>query len=304
MEERRQIPGPNEPELLYHYTTEKGLHGILESGVIWATHFCFLNDWTELLHFLGRLRERAEQTEAPARWKPQVQATRSLLIEQGLQHVSEFVQSLDAYLFSLTAEGSGPGNQRPGDRLSQWRGYGGNERVFSLGFSPDKLKLKVEGYCCANHLRIIAGPLECIYGENAESFEFGEAIISYVIDGLWEVGRKRVDPSSEIAAKLLEIAARFKHPGFYEERERRFVVCLPFASKRNELVKLRQGICGPTPYIAIPLNLDHENTPLREIGVGPMEDREQVAACLRLSLDKLGISGIDVFCSQIPYRNW
>ena len=40
-------PGPTEPELLYHYTTQKGLLGILKDKCIWATHIRYLNDTSE-----------------------------------------------------------------------------------------------------------------------------------------------------------------------------------------------------------------------------------------------------------------
>src|SRR5271167_3349960 len=33
--------------LLYHYTSEVGLQGIIESDRLWATHVRFLNDYTE-----------------------------------------------------------------------------------------------------------------------------------------------------------------------------------------------------------------------------------------------------------------
>ncbi|HTX75388.1 MAG TPA: hypothetical protein VMD29_04205, partial [Terracidiphilus sp.] len=40
---------PAEPELLYHYTDQKGLLGILggREKCIWATHLQYLNDTTE-----------------------------------------------------------------------------------------------------------------------------------------------------------------------------------------------------------------------------------------------------------------
>ena len=36
--------------LLYHYTGQKGLEGILGSKSIWATHVKFLNDESEFVH--------------------------------------------------------------------------------------------------------------------------------------------------------------------------------------------------------------------------------------------------------------
>ena len=38
------------PEHLYHYTNAGGLHGILESNSLYATHAAYLNDWQELLY--------------------------------------------------------------------------------------------------------------------------------------------------------------------------------------------------------------------------------------------------------------
>lgn len=46
MEEQKhkEISEQAEPELLYHYTDQQGLDGILSSGEIWATHYRFFND--------------------------------------------------------------------------------------------------------------------------------------------------------------------------------------------------------------------------------------------------------------------
>jgi hypothetical protein len=42
-----RVPDPASDNLLYHYTSEAGLRGILESDRIWATDVRFLNDDTE-----------------------------------------------------------------------------------------------------------------------------------------------------------------------------------------------------------------------------------------------------------------
>ena len=41
------------PPLIYHYTDDKGLRGILESGCIWLTNIFDLNDPSELRHGLA-----------------------------------------------------------------------------------------------------------------------------------------------------------------------------------------------------------------------------------------------------------
>src|SRR5579859_5166405 len=40
----------NPPRTLYHYTTQSGLLGIIQSGEIWATHTQYLNDQKEYRH--------------------------------------------------------------------------------------------------------------------------------------------------------------------------------------------------------------------------------------------------------------
>jgi len=48
--ERTENANRPEPELLYHYTAQTGLDGILSSDSIWATHYRFLNDTMERLN--------------------------------------------------------------------------------------------------------------------------------------------------------------------------------------------------------------------------------------------------------------
>jgi hypothetical protein len=49
MEEQEHQPTEDQakPGLLFHYTDQNGLDGILSSDCIWATHYRFLNDLTE-----------------------------------------------------------------------------------------------------------------------------------------------------------------------------------------------------------------------------------------------------------------
>jgi hypothetical protein len=47
-DEHRQSATECEPGLLYHYTTQAGLLGVLESKSIWATHMLHLNDSSEV----------------------------------------------------------------------------------------------------------------------------------------------------------------------------------------------------------------------------------------------------------------
>jgi hypothetical protein len=52
------------PEALYHYTDAGGFKGIIESGVIRATHISFMNDATEYLHAVSLLRDAIAEFRA------------------------------------------------------------------------------------------------------------------------------------------------------------------------------------------------------------------------------------------------
>jgi len=59
--ERTENGDRPEPELLYHYTDQRGLDGILSSASIWATHYKFLNDFSERDHGFGFFSKAIER---------------------------------------------------------------------------------------------------------------------------------------------------------------------------------------------------------------------------------------------------
>jgi len=76
------------PETLYHYTTPAGFKGILESGVLRATHVAYTNDAVEHLHAsqILKLRVQARRNKNPA------ERVSALLdaMERGLDHTTSF----------------------------------------------------------------------------------------------------------------------------------------------------------------------------------------------------------------------
>jgi len=49
------------PEMLYHYTNERGFLGIIESGILRATHISFMNDASEYVHAVNILLQLVEK---------------------------------------------------------------------------------------------------------------------------------------------------------------------------------------------------------------------------------------------------
>lgn len=294
MEEQEPQQTTNQalPELLYHYTKEKGLYGILERECIWATHYRFLNDLSECL-------EAAEMFEAIIR---QQSSTKSLQLEISkavrqascnniLNTLRARIESTDAYFVSFTDESI---SQTPGDRLTLWRGYAENSQGFSLGFRRSKLQQRVQSF--EQQLQKQIPLMKCLYGETEESRQERAAIVRTLVGFV----------DSKILEKVLEWSARFKNKAFYEEREWRFVLQMSKAERETNggRIEFHDGQFGRTPHIAIPLDLKGQDSPLERIVVGPAPDKEQVVARLRINLVQMGIRGVEVVPSKIPYRNW
>jgi hypothetical protein len=49
------------PSTLYHYTSQKGLLGIIEKGEIWATDILYLNDTMEYKYAVNLFSEKIEK---------------------------------------------------------------------------------------------------------------------------------------------------------------------------------------------------------------------------------------------------
>lgn len=314
-QELRQTENQAEPELLYHYTNEKGLYGILESDTIWATHYRFLNDTAERILGIDFLQSVIENVDRDFNMVPtdHTQAEKKTL--------NNFFEVVDVYVVSFSQDSSksksyNAGNA--GDRLSQWRGYA------------------AQGYCLAfqlNSIREIANSLSttlslagfferCIYSKN----EFIEAArecrrrymqkVIALKEEFFKTNPCAADykPSSDAkymkefrqyCTEMIRLCSMYKHQAFCEEDEVRVIVAFVRNLSDGTQIKFRESQqFGRTPYIEIPLGLKRKNSPLKRIVVGPAPDKEQSVARLKIDLEKLGIHGVEVVPSQIPYRNW
>jgi hypothetical protein len=122
----------NHPEELWHYTDANGLIGILKSGQIWATQISCLNDTLEQHHF-GELIHVAVK----ARRKQPVDP----LVEPLFRIADEQLNTLDS-----TAVGQFVACfSEAEDDLNQWRGYGGGECGYAIGFRLQNILDAIKG---------------------------------------------------------------------------------------------------------------------------------------------------------------
>jgi hypothetical protein len=161
-------------ELVYHYTTQVGFKGIIESRCIWATNVAFLNDYSEFQHGTQVIREEVAQLQIP----PEVLISTGIAptevavkLAQGiisgnvqmhlkdykpLAYVTSFFETPAVVSESSTVEAD------PGDNLSQWRAYSHNGPGFSIGFRKNMLDEIVTPYLPA-HPDVWTVTGSCIY---------------------------------------------------------------------------------------------------------------------------------------------
>jgi hypothetical protein len=207
------------PDLLYHYTTQAGLLGIVWSQELFATKIQYFNDSAEfhlaldLAFALLQEPDAGGTVERRARIAEQIHAVRQANI----------------FAVSLTTDG---------DLLSQWRAYGRSSNMYAVGLRSSVL------------LRIAEerdGMLSrCLYDTEGHRQKIGDAVDAAVHDG---------GHADAFRNSILSIAPLVKHPSFEEENEWRLVT--PLLDERG--MEFREGLFTPVPYIAVPLRADGES---------------------------------------------
>ena len=123
----RELEAEKPPAMLYHYTDDRGLKGILESGTIRLTNVANLNDPAELEHGFSHAVEIINRRAASG---PPESKTFALLFERFL--IDDGVAAAGHYFVSCFSAA--------GDDLGQWRAYADNGRGFALGFDTALLE--------------------------------------------------------------------------------------------------------------------------------------------------------------------
>jgi hypothetical protein len=306
-------------DLLYHYTSEAGLRGIIASDQIWATHIRFLNDYTEFRRaftdkylkalieaFRASMRKGIDQTAA--------MVIDGLLAERNRTSILKIIENSgainDTFVCSFTS--SLHDGFDPGDRLSQWRGYSHSSQGFSLGFDRELLEKQI----AIDNAVVKASVVECIYedtGPDVALFREMGRDAALRFNNLWVSGEavpdsfRTINPApteeykkanyyflralSKATAEFFTKAARIKDNGFREEREWRIVVqASNEAFMRKGVTKTRKGPFGETPYIEIPLDLaSSESSLLRRVVVGPGNNKGEMKRWVEQVLEWHGL---------------
>jgi len=129
------------PEILYHYTTQQGLLGILHSKAMWLSNLHYLNDTSEFIYSINLakkyIEERIKLLERTGLLSPPPALGSSPNHHNLYGHLDilDDFNAIPIYICSFSREG---------DQLGQWRGYCNNGSGFSIGFDYKKLRILAE----------------------------------------------------------------------------------------------------------------------------------------------------------------
>lgn len=282
------------PPIAYHYTDGPGLLGVLESGIIRMTDIFGLNDPTELLHGVQHAQEIliAEATKGyPA-------------AKVFSRDFSSFLNSLQRIAHMFVACFS-----HNGDDLGQWRGYGSNGHGFALGFDSELLEAR---FILHHGERVPNNSTFSIRYDDAALRAVHQRLVRKVLPLIGLPHGRRLDGSvvNEFMKQLSEqfslyavrAALFFKHPGYQNEAEYRF---LHMRTIDDPLPDLKLRARGHSLIRFIEFNWKNTDQPmLREVVLGPALDegaaRPFVVECLRHA--GVDPDGVRIWKSVIPYR--
>jgi len=275
------------PDVLYHYTTQEGVIGILSERAVRATRIAYLNDAREYTFALDATAKVLEARRASLSSKNERDAADGLL---GL--MSAWTQGT-SFVFSLTAVE---------DDLSQWRGYGGTGTGYALGFRTAAIRQleHVQGW------RLFP----CLYRESTQ-----QRLITELVDRWFDHYRRAAKTAArhndspvinlllDFFAPLSVLASLIKNPKFEAEREWRGVV----PASRPESRKFRSGRSMIAPYVEVPLVGKEQPVAthiISKIVVGPTPHPELAVHSVTDMASVCGLHPLQVVASRIPYRNW
>jgi hypothetical protein len=284
------------PSLIYHYTNDSGLRGILESGQLWLTDIFNLNDPSELNHGIGHALDILKRKASSG---PKEAKVFSEWFDHALSGNVETSAHYFVCCFSKTDHD-----------LGQWRAYADDGRGYAIGFDADLLEQAFLKAGAAFSILHSTFPvtyddkrLRDIYEQYMEKFipvisaPKGMGLDSAVVTKFL----KKL--SAKLANSCLFVSTYFKHEAYKNEEEYRFlqiyeaeraVPGLKIRSRPYSLVKYREfdwkGVAAES---------------VKEVIAGPAGDQKVAFNfandCLREYPTALGITSIKR--SEIPYRS-
>ncbi len=292
----KAVEAKKPPTVLYHYTNDAGLAGVIESGKLWFSDIFALNDPSELRHGLriaiDLLKARAKATRTEI-------ATFASMFERfdldgGIEKAGHF------FICCFSADG---------DDLGQWRAYADNGRGFNLEFDRRALE---DAFTRRNGKPIQRHSTFPVTYDDKKLRRIQKALVD-LLDPLISLPRTTRISGDPLSAYMMELLVYhalhviraimfFKHEAYKNEKEYRFqqlfrrdkpVPGVKYRRRGTTLVRYREFDWRK-----------YAPGSLTRIVIGPAADRTKSA---RFAQDYLAAfhpnpDSVEIRFSKIPYR--
>lgn len=292
-------------DVIYHYTTDEGLRGIIENSELWLTNTAFVNDTTECK---ALQQEKDVFTESDLNNSKVKDSWKNYLNHSDNDHAS--------YIASFSKAKAS---------LDQYRAYGS----FCLGFDARKLKIPHSNF------------YQCVYKkeEIKKWIQEKEAVKEWQRDKLddqylrgaafnliYAASRKYKSKhfSNEQEVRLISVSNHTWEP--YLNSSSMFAKQPPIYYRDNPIYKI------PVPYVKFFIkdsgakdqdivwgetyreskerklryekNVKRSLLPITEILIGPMQHQEEALIACKILLSDMGYKDVHVYTLDIPYRGF
>lgn len=269
---------PASPERIFHYTDQKGLFGILDSGELWATRIHCLNDHQEFCHGIDSLLAAVLMRNGT-----RVGAD----IEEQLARAFQSVRALNICVSSWSEHQ---------DQLSQWRAYGKSRQGYALGLRSEDLKERAE----------IAGWMfgRCVYDDGGKR-NLSKLIAERFWSRVAEYEQLRLESSGAgrfehlLHETVFPYASFLKHNGFSEESEWRLVS--PIIERTDKSFTVRPGPFFPVTYYRFPVSGGALSKLEAELIIGPGISQELASHGAAVAANR---SKFDVMVRRYSLTPW
>lgn len=281
------------PAVVYHYTDDKGLRGILETGQLWLSDIFSLNDPSELSHGFSHVVKILNEKAADGPGETRIFAKHFAdFLDRGMEGSAHY------FVCSFSSDG---------DDLGQWRAYADNGRGYALGFDGKSLE---GAFTRDNGVPIEHASTHHVTYNDAALIDIHRRMVDNMFDLISLPRGRRMDEASinaymmELSVSLslhaLRAALFFKHEAYRNEKEFRFMQVYAADAPAPE-VKRRYRSYDLVKY----REFDWKSLmpgALKQIIVGPAADRSKATRFLTQCLDAFKYGEVEVAWSRIPYR--
>jgi len=275
---------------LWHYTNAEGLIGILQTGQIWSTQVACVNDALEQRYFGNLVHEAVK-----ARRAQNTDTTIAVMLRVADEALANRDFSSAGHFVTCFSEVE--------DDLGQWRGYGGGECGYAIGF-------RSQGILDAANARQNSLLLPMNYADKTHAFLVSDVI--RMAENYFRAGLSRGIFDHEawarqflaaFATELDIFACVIKHPKFSSEIERRITTLRQPGEHAELLFRQKRTLLARHLPIDIALPVDGKRRlPITRIYVGPGPSQQVSKISVGDLLLKYDYGGVPVELSKVPYR--